>query len=183
MKQDAQKAKRDAVDSAWERATELFANSKAMRPRLSWLTGVSMDITADRIQRLLRQPRTAALYKALDVLDVVGLQRFLQCAEINLERAAAAMRLNLVVNISVPVGALVIVNQLFPQVVSNFVADYGTDAVIAGSISILFLLLLSIWYSYCCVTQARDLAHLTRPHASRHFNKTGAPHNFNPAQL
>lgn len=178
----------DAVDNAWERATKLFANAKAMRPRTSWLTGVGMDTSANRLQRLLRQPRTRELHDALNKLDAVALRRFLQRAEINLERAAAAMRLNLVVNISVPVGALVIVNQLFPQAVTNFVADYGMDAIIMASAAVLFLLLLSIWYSYCAVTQARDLAHLTKLYVARHQDIAAAPHDYddeplNPVEL
>ncbi|MCK5747209.1 MAG: hypothetical protein KAH44_13390 [Oricola sp.] len=122
MKTDAQKPDHDALEDAWERATRLFATPKAMRPRKSWLTGVSMDTAADRIQRLLREPRAISLRAILVALDGASLRDFLQRTEINLDRAAAAMRLNLVVNISGPVGALVIVNQLLPQVVSDFVA-------------------------------------------------------------
>jgi hypothetical protein len=147
-----------------------------------------MDTTANRIERLLGHQRAAALHDVLNKLDAGALRRFLQRTEINLERAAAALRLNLVVNISVPIGALVIVNQLFPTSVSNFVAEYGMDAVIATAAGVLFLLLFSIWYSYCCVTQARDLAHLTRLYAVRQVDAPGA-HNdhvdepLNPAEL
>lgn len=188
MTEDSQNNENKAVEAAWERATKIFANAKAMRPRMSWLTGVGMDTTANRLQRLLSQPRTAELHAALGALDELALRRFLHRTEINLERAAAAMRLNLVVNISVPVGALVIVNQLFPQAVTNFVVDYGMDAIIIASTAVLFLLLLSIWYSYCSVTQARDLAHLTRLYAARQFDAASAPYEYddeplNPAEL
>ena len=189
MNESAQETRPDALDQTWGRATKLFANSKALRPRMSWMTGVSIDTGADRIQRLLREPRTATFHNILDVLDAAALRSFLQRTEINLERAAAALRLNLVVNISGPVGALVIVNQLFPQVISGFVADYGMDAVIVGSISIVLLVLLSIWYSYCAVTQARDLAHLTSLYvAGRGDDSAVAADDFddeplNPAEL
>lgn len=188
MNEDKKKTGRSEVGDAWERATKLFANAKALRPRMSWLTGVSMDTGADRLQCLLRQSRTSLLHDILDELDDAALSHFVQRTEINLERAAAALRLNLVVNISAPVGALVIVNQLFPEFVSDFVADYGMDAVTMASFSVVSLVLLSIWYSYCCVTQARDLAHLTRLYAVRQGEITSALHDFddeplNPAEL
>lgn len=188
MKRGDRNTERDAVDEAWELATGLFANIKAMRPRLGWLTGVSMDTGADRIQRLLRQPRAAALRNILEKLDEDSLRRFLQRTEINLERAAAAMRLNLVVNISVPVGVVVLFNQLFPALVASFVDDYGIGAFINFVICLLLLVMLSIWYSYCCVTQARDLAHLTRLYCGRRFDRADAQHDFddeplNPAEL
>ncbi|WP_428409725.1 hypothetical protein [Hyphococcus sp.] len=188
MKEDVQKTERDKIDPAWEQATKLFATPKAMRPRLSWLSGVSVDTGADRIQRLLRQSRKRVLYDLLNGLEGAALRCFLQRTEINLERAAAALRLNLVVNISVPVGALVLLNQLFPAVVANFVDDYGMGAFINFVICLLILVLLSIWYSYCAVTQARDLAHLTRLYVSRHFSTTGAHADYddeplNPVEL
>ncbi|GJL92016.1 hypothetical protein [Hyphococcus sp.] len=188
MNRDDLKAEQGTVDAAWERATKLFANSRAMRPRLSWLSAVSIDTTANRIQQLLTQRRTIAFHNILAVLDDAAFGSFLQRAEINLERAAAAMRLNLVINISAPVGALVIVNQLFPNFVPNLVEQYGIDAVIVASTSVLFLLLLSMWYCYSGVAQARDLAHLTRLYDVRQKVAVDAPNDFdeeplNPAEL
>lgn len=183
MKTDAKKPDHDALEDAWTSATRLFATSKAMRPRLSWVTGVSVDTASDRIQRLLGEPRAQALRKILAALDAGALRRFLERAEINLDRAAAAMRLNLIVNISAPVGALVIVNQLFPQAVATFVAEYGMESIVVGSACVLFLLLLSIWYSYCCVTQARDLAHLTRLFGMQEVRPAVAAHDLNDEPL
>ena len=183
MKRDEQKTERDAVDDAWERATQTFANAKAMRPRLSWLTGVSIDTTANRIQRLLHQRRAAALHGVLESLDAAALRQFLQRTEINRERAAAAMRLNLVVNISAPIGALVIANQLFPEFVPNLVTQFGMDTAIAGSAAVLFLLLFSMWYCYSGVMQARDLAHLTRLYIAGRLDAAAAASDYDDAPL
>lgn len=161
MKSTNRDAQEETIMQEWSKATRLFSNASGMRPRLSWLTGLSIDTRANRLQRLLKQNRAAALGDILAELNERDIRRFHHYADVNLERAAAAMRLNLVVNISAPIGALVIVNQLFPQLIPYFVDEYGMDAIIAGALGALSLLLLSIWYCYAGVSQARDLKHLS----------------------
>lgn len=151
----------------WREATRLFSNVKAMRPRKSWASGLSVGTGPKRLERLMGSKGAAQLMPKLEALSDRELVIFRTYARINLEQAEAAMRLSLIANITIPVGFLVILNQFFPGTVQELFAYAGVDAMLFGIGLAAAALLMLIWYSYAGVFQARDISHLAAIAAAR----------------
>ncbi len=149
------------ADTVWRKATELFSNLRGMRPRSSWLTGLSVGAGRERLKRLTNSKGAQTLMPKLEALPDSEFAVFRSYAQVNLEQAQAAVRLSLVANITIPVGFLVLVNQFFPGSVRSLVAYVGADAMLLGLLSAGSLLFFAIWYCYAGVFQARNLEHLT----------------------
>lgn len=149
------------ADSVWREATELFSNLRGMRPRSSWLTGLSVGAGRGRLKQLLTSSEAKKLTPRLEALPDAEFAVFRSYAQVNLEQAQAAVRLSLIANITIPVGFLVLVNQFFPGSVRSLVSYVGVDAMLLGLLSAGSLLFFAIWYCYAGVFQARNLEHLT----------------------
>lgn len=144
----------------WREAMRLFSNFRGMRPRRSWMSGLSVGTGPKRLERLTASKGAAQLMPKLERLSDRELSIFRTFARINLEQAEAAMRLSLIANITIPVGFLVILNQFFPGTVLELVEYAGPEAMLVGVGLAAGLLLILIWYSYAGVFQARDISHL-----------------------
>ncbi|QYJ01131.1 hypothetical protein KUV46_01755 [Thalassovita mediterranea] len=144
----------------WREAMRLFSNFRGMRPRRSWMSGLSVGTGPKRLERLTGSKGAAQLMPKLERLSDRELVIFRTYARINLEQAEAAMRLSLIANITIPVGFLVILNQFFPGTVLELVEYAGPEAMLVGVGLAAGLLLILIWYSYAGVFQARDISHL-----------------------
>ena len=163
---------RDRVDEAWSAAAIPFANLRAMRPSGHWFTGVGERTGAMRLQRLRSHKKAESLRDLLAPLSQAELRRFLTLAIVNFEQAKGAMRLNLIANISVPVGFLIIMNQIFPGHIGALIDRLSLIEFYVGFGLAVTLLLASMWYCYAGVHQARDLYHLALIAAS---DAGGAP--------
>lgn len=149
------------ADDVWDEATRLFSNLRGMRPRSSWLTGLSVGAGQGRLKRLTESRPAQTLMPKLIALPDSGFSLFRSYAQVNLEQSQAAVRLSLIANITIPVGFLVLANQFFPGIVRQLVEYVGADAMLLGLASAGSLLFLAIWYCYSGVFQARNLEHLT----------------------
>lgn len=83
-------------------------------------------------------------------------------SEVNLEQALSAFRLTLVVNISIPLGLVVLINQLAPGAIANLFVETPAVAVLGPLAVMLALLITAMWYAYAGALAARDLNHLLR---------------------
>ena len=144
----------------WREAMRLFSNFRGMRPRRSWMSGLSVGTGPKRLERLTSSKAAAQLMPKLETLSDRELVIFRTYARINLEQAEAAMRLSLIANITIPVGFLVILNQFFPGTVQELFDYTGVEAMLGGIAAAAVVLLMLIWYSYAGVFQARDISHL-----------------------
>ncbi|RIJ25817.1 hypothetical protein D1224_01470 [Henriciella barbarensis] len=148
------------ADQLWRDTMRVFSNFRGMRPRKSWLSGLSVGTGPKRLERLTNSKGAAQLMPKLEALSDRELSVFRTFGRINLEQAEAAMRLSLIANITIPVGFLVILNQLFPGPVQNVFEYSGPEAMLGGIGLVAVILLMLIWYSYAGVFQARDISHL-----------------------
>lgn len=120
----------------------------------------------NRIGDLLDSHGAAQLALLLDQRDDARVKALRTFAAINHEQAVAAFRLTLIVNVSVPVLILTLLNQAFPGLLGRLY----TASRQAGELSFwiqlnvlltaLALLLLILIYSISCLNQARDIRHL-----------------------
>lgn len=83
-------------------------------------------------------------------------------SEINLDQAVSALRMTMVANISVPVGGIILANQLASQRIQDLIETTPVMALTTSIGAVLILMLGLIWYAYAGVAAARDLNHLLR---------------------
>ena len=163
------------ASDVWQETTVLFSNLRAMRPRRSWLTGLSVGTSPKRLDRLTQSRSAAQLMRRLLAMTPADFAVYRAYAHVNLDQAEAAMRLSLIANITIPVGFLVIVNQFFPGSIQQLLTIVGPAAMLGGVGCAAFLLVFLIWYSYAGVFQARDIVHLTAIAAARRDPETETP--------
>ncbi|MFN7164407.1 MAG: hypothetical protein ACK4P2_06260 [Hyphomonas sp.] len=149
-------------EALWHKIAPIFSNRAFMRSNASWFSGLASRSGADRMTKLTRSRPAQRLKPLIAGLDRRRLGCLLVRSEINHDQAMSALRLTLVVNISVPVGALVLMNQFLPGSVETFLRDLPPLAVIAPLAMMLLLLIGVIWFAYAGVFAARDLNHLLR---------------------
>lgn len=148
------------VTRAWREAMTLYSNARGMRPRPNWLTGIADRMPSDRVERLERTKDAQRLCAIFERLDDAEMRQFRTRAEVNLDQAVAAMRLSLVVNMSAPVGFILVLNQVLPGRLAETLLGLG-PLVFLGSITIFIVtLVIFLWYCYAGVAQARDVRHL-----------------------
>lgn len=149
-------------DALWDEIARIFSNGAFLQPNASWLAGISARTRPTRLQQLTASKHARRLGRAVEGAGRGQLSRLLVRALINSEQAMSAFRLTLVVNISGPVGALVLINQFLPGSVEALVRSVPPIAVyvplaVAGS-----MLIGIICYAYAGTVAARDLTHLLR---------------------
>ena len=174
------------LDEVWGEATTLYANKRALRLSRSWFTkGMAERAGGDRLSVMRRRPGAKRVAHLLEGLSDPDLRVFHARAAINLEQAVAATRLTVLYNISVPLGVVLLVNELAPNLVALVFADSGpavTGAAWSGLLALLGLVFLAIWFCFAGVHQARDLYHLaTLAMARRGLAATLGGGEANPA--
>ena len=163
-------AEKVPVETIWNQIAPIFSNRAFMRPHRSWVGGVSERTGFDRMAQLTRSAPARKLAPLVAGLDAVELGRLVVCSAINQDQAASALRLTLVANISVPVGALVLINQFLPGSVQDMILDLPLLVVFGTLMTMIVILIGVIWFAYAGVAAARDLNHLLRLHLA---DKTG----------
>ena len=71
----------------WREAMRLFSNFRGMRPRRSWMSGLSVGTGPKRLERLTSSKAAAQLMPKLETLSDRELVIFRTYARINLEQA------------------------------------------------------------------------------------------------
>ena len=149
-----------ATDPLWREARALFSHTGALRPRLNWFTSMSSRTGPRRLEALTGSRQARRLWHLLLNSSAYELRRFAVRAQVNHEQAKAALRINVIVNISVPLGLLVLLQEVVPALGEALVELVELSTLIlAGSIG-LGLLLLSLWHAYKLTAQAQDLHHI-----------------------
>ena len=149
---------------AWAPLAAIFTNWSGVRPRGSWFrNGMSERVGSQRMARLLRSREAVRFDAAVAGLGRGDLKRLHDMARINLEQAQAASRVTIFLNVTVVLGALVLLNQLAPGMISELWRE-GDDA-LRTTIVTGFVILATVWitvsaYSWGGVAAARDLKHL-----------------------
>lgn len=162
------------ADLLWNQIAPVFSNSAFMRPHRMWFGGVSERTGHGRMKELTQSAPARKLAPLIAGLDRVQLGRLVVRSAINLDQAASALRLTLVANISVPVGALVLLNQFLPGSVEEMIRSAPSIFVFGVLMAMLAVLLFVIWFSYAGVAAARDLNHLLRLHLADATGEAGA---------
>ncbi len=124
--------------------------------------GVSSRSGPLRVARLEACRPAKRLRAILSDLGPADIERLLVRSEVNLEQAISAFRLTLVANISIPVGLVVLINQLAPGAIGNLIAQTPALAILLPLSLTLALLITVMWYAYAGALAARDLNHLLR---------------------
>jgi hypothetical protein len=152
-----------AGDAVWLEASHLFGNRHGMRPKKSWSYGYSSRVARDRLQLLCESPAAARLYELVAPLDRAAFSKLMARSLVNLEQARAGFRISLIGNITVPIGALVVLNELAPGWLAETLRA-GTPnelLMIATTWSVAAVLILGgLWWAYGGLSAARDLHHL-----------------------
>ncbi len=152
-----------ADDTVWREASRLFGNRHGMRPKWSWSFGYSSRVTPDRLQRLCGSPAAARLCALVAPLDSAEFSRLMARSLVNFEQARAGFRISLIGNITVPVGALVTLNEIAPGWFADTLLT-GTPnelLTIATAWSVAVALILGgLWWAFGGLSAARDLHHL-----------------------
>ena len=153
-----------AVDVLWNQIAPVFSNRAFMRPHRIWFAGVSERTGFDRMTRLTKSAAARKLAPLVAGLDRVQLGRLVVRSLLNQDQALSALRLTLVANISVPLGALVLINQFLPGSIGDLIRSLPPVAVLVPLLMMVSLLVGVIWFAYAGVAAARDLNHLLRLH-------------------
>ena len=155
----------------WACLRQCFTIWDAVRPKRSWSAGFSSRMGSDRLSKLVDGGPARKAARILDGLDARELRRIRAAAEVNLEQAQGAARVAVLSNITVFLGGIVLLNQLFPGVLAelwNSDDDEWRGAWRAGIVTgaILFPVMF-MWvasYAYAVVASARDLKHVVELH-------------------
>lgn len=173
------------LEDAWGEASILYANRRGMRIGRHWGYGVSERLFPDRFDRLVGRAGAKRVSHLLCLLSDADLRVFQTRAAISHEQAVAGARMTLILNVSGPIGFVVLLTNLLPG---------GAEAAFAGEPEILVgflvgavvaaaILLFLVWYAFAGVHQARDLYHLaTLEMAKRGIASTMGGGDQNPTE-
>lgn len=175
------------MEVVWKEAARLYANRSGMRVRRSWLSGVGERVGFDRLGTVTRRPVAKRVNERLGGLSDADMRVFHAYATVNLEQASGALRLSLIVNVSLPVGLILLLNALLPDGLAGLhVVRTASDAGwLYWTISLSLLLAVVaalVWYCYAGVHQARDLYHLSSIELARRGLAGAALSDQNPME-
>jgi hypothetical protein len=149
----------DTTADDWAQIQAMFPRSGGRRI-FTWLSGVH------RLTRLLSLPAAGPLAALLDQRPIERIKALRTYAAINLEQASAALRMTVVVNVSIPVIVVAILSQISSgQIWNDMWAFYSKDAYqwLALAIPVAFALTVLVFIMALGATQlgqARDIRHL-----------------------
>ena len=151
-----------ALDDAWGEASALYANRKGMKLTRAGFFGLPSRLLPDRVAKLKGAPGAKRVRHLLGLLSDSDLRVFHTQAAIGLEQATAAARTCLIVNVSAPIGFLVLLNSLLPGSLEETYFSGGSLSIgfLVGTAIAAVGVPLVVWYAFAGVQQARDLYHL-----------------------
>ena len=145
---------------------KLFPIKAYMRPSRTWWYGISPRLLQRRLLELSTNDGALKLRDILTDKSESELKTLRIVAGINEEIAASALRIAMVVNVTVPLALLALANQLLPGGIGEFVVNaMGGDSsdyitfLIGGTLGIIYLLIYGV-YALSHLTQARDIRQL-----------------------
>lgn len=145
--------------AVWDQLEKLFSNFRGMS--FGWIIRFNSErINAKRFRRLARKGQSYGLPALLSGLSFRQLVMLQERSAINLKMASDALRLYIVVNVSAPAGTLLISNQLAPSFFPRLLGLIEPIMVLGMVIGFILTLILTTWYAYAGVHQARDLSYL-----------------------
>ena len=173
------------LEATWDTLAKIFNNWAGIRPRKHWFSkGISERTGYKRLRLLEEGPEAVKFYEITKNLKERELRYLLKRAELNFEQAHHASRLNTVLNVTIMMGALVLFNQLFPGIISNYFKELfssGKPVLIVvmflSMLPALIIIPLAISYGHGGTAQARDLKHLLELSLARREYYHGKRHN------
>ena len=155
----------------WARLRQCFTVWDAVRPKRSWSAGFSSRMGSDRLAKLVDGPPAQKAARILDGLGRREVRRIRAAADINLEQAQGAARVAVLSNITVFLGGIVLLNQLFPGLLADL---WDTDndewrgawraGIVTGAVLFPVMFVWVASYAYAVVASARDLKHVVELH-------------------
>lgn len=155
-----------SVDDVWARALRLFPTWRHLVPAPISFWGLSRWATPDRMARLVDTDRARALDKLLESLAVEDVKRLAVRADVNSDLAKGALKTGVIVNISGPLGAIIIMNQLAPGMIYGLYQEMDLNFRILWLAS-LALMFPPVIYASAGVAAARELRHLIHLNLSK----------------
>ena len=176
------------LEATWDTLAKIFNNWAGIRPRKHWFTkGISERAGYNRLRMLEDGKQAAKFYDATKDLKTRELRYLLKRAELNFEQAYSAGRITTVLNATVMIGIVVLLNQIFPGELGKFFIEVissvnSSNAIYAIASLLCFLigivsLITVLSYSYGGTAQARDLKHLLELSLARREYYDGKRHN------
>lgn len=167
-------AKETTAREDWNTIQSMFPANKAIT-RLSYASGMSSRLSYKRMQRMMDGKSATALAEFLKSRSLERVKALRTFASVNHEQAIAAFRLTVVINVSIPVIFLTVMNILTPDLLAE-VRDISTELSSAPLQTRLFLPALFTFaviatgciliYGTLCLGQAREIRHLIDLHAA-----------------
>lgn len=133
---------------------------------LKWTAWISPRLGRGRLTRLFALPSAAAIAALLDQRSTERVKALRTYAAVNMEQASAALRMTIVVNVSIPVIIVAILSQISSgKIWASYWALYDGSAAqwitLATPVIIsLFLLMTVLALGASQLGQARDIRHL-----------------------
>ncbi|MEO1151273.1 MAG: hypothetical protein AAFW83_09830 [Pseudomonadota bacterium] len=145
--------------AVWEKLEKKFTNLRGMS--FGWLVRLNSErINSKRFIRLTKKAERYGLPALFSPLTVPQLAMLQERSAINLKMASDALRLYVVINVSIPVALFVLVNQLAPTFFARLFGTIEPISILFIAISFIATLMITTWYAYAGVHQARDLNYL-----------------------
>ena len=156
------------LEVIWDELAKTFNNWAGVKPNISWVKfGVSERAGAKRLRVLENGKSAKTLYELTKNLTQRDLRYLHKRAEVNFEQAQAAGRVGTILNGTLLVGAVVLLNQIFPGAIAEvlkltFLSPWGAYKIYMLITSFLAVLMsvTVLSYSYGGAAKARDLKHL-----------------------
>lgn len=149
----------------WTEIQSMFPRSGGRRI-LRWLGGVSPRLGRHRLTRLLALPAAGPLAEMLEQRSPARIKALRTYAAINMEQASAALRMTIVVNVSIPVIIVAVLSQVSSgKIWADMWSFYAEDAAqwlaFAIPMTMAFITLVIILaVGATRLGQARDIRHL-----------------------
>lgn len=149
----------------WAQIQSLFPRFGG-RHALKWVGGISPRLGQHRLTRLLALPATGPLAALLEQRSSQRVKALRTYAAINMEQAAAALRMTVIVNVSIPVIIVAILSQISSgEIWAAYWSLYTGDgvrwiALVAPIIIALAILMMILATGATRLGQARDIRHL-----------------------
>lgn len=149
----------------WQSLHDIFAKARGNKV-MGWSSGMSPRLHRNRLSRLLGSARARSISDFLKLRSDNRVKALRTYAAINMEQASSALRLTVIINVSIPIIFLTIFNQVFPGALNELFT--GPDKFIRESlwfVAFIFALSFSaliiiLAYGTARLSEARDIRHL-----------------------
>jgi len=152
------------LEETWDALAHQFRNWRGVRPRKSWfVSGLTERAAPTRLRLLEGGPDGKRFFELTKSLDTRDLCYLLVRAEINYEQAQAAARISIILNVTVIIGFIVLINQVFPGRIGSLFVELTLSEILFWLNMLIIILSVMIAvssYVYGGAAMARDLKNL-----------------------